>query len=233
MQVGETLEDMVKMVEQHSYYKYGAAFYGVKLQVSLDDLEGPYSEQDLIQNPEVINARDEKYWVLKANTHISADNIQSITLWDDRWPSLPKVKECSNPMRIQTSIRLTNHTEYLRKQLRSFLRDEEFWENHVYGFRQYVDMPLFPSPILQMQALCDSLNNFSLQEFQKIAAANCPNEYKGVTGYAYSFFSADNVTKRFYRAIMQASNLYDVMSWIIQNRSAPAATSMPQLVRPR
>lgn len=220
MQVGETLEELKKIISQHSYHKNARAYYAVKVMVDMHELSGPMTEEQLVNpvvRPDGWRAQTRSYgkhWVLKRHIQFNPEDIVSIHLCVDNDTTLQKVDQVINPAARMMPVKKVCQSEELRACIKAFLLNESFWGKHVYSFWRPMGMKVIPYYIQKMADLCDQDYYFSLGEFQKIAAQACPSEYGYGMSYLHSFISADSVTKSFYHQVMSAKSMYDLLPFI-------------------
>lgn len=211
MQVGESVDEVKAILNQHSYYKHAEAYYAVKVYVDLEDLEHPMNERE-IMGPNVINARGGTHWILKANANIQSENIKDIVICVPN-PHLSIISSCINESYDPNRVNNCN-SNTLQVRIKEFLSNMHFWKKHVYQSKAYIGLPLLPSPIREMLALCEEKNTFRLENFRSIAKKNVVNDASGLTSYVSSFFRQDTVVNSFYRTVANAKTLYEVVDWI-------------------
>ena len=100
------------------------------------------------------------------------------------------------------------------ERLSSFLYDTTIWSAHTHSWQCIA----FPSGVREMQKAL-SLETVNLDELQEIALAQLPRQnLPGLFKRIYRMFNHyDDFAKDFYKTVINAKSLYEVVQWIDVN----------------
>lgn len=209
LQVGRDVEEVWKIVNQHSYYKcYHDDFYIVETYVRIADLEC-FAAAEEVQD-------GEKFLCMERHAVIPAENINRIILSNNN-SNIHHIEMNNRFARFNTEY---NSSDQAIESFKKFLYDREFWRKHVNALNIFTP---FPTGIMDMQKSIEKKSIINLVRLQEIAAKHL-QEMKSPLGSMATLFAKEKnnpVSKNFYEAIISARSLHEINDWISHHYPDP------------